>query len=277
MLYGNNTKNKTGDLDPFNKKRLAEEAKKDKEKQLELQRQQERNKLQLQIDNLKREIDRLVLEVSTREKILSETKLKLGQAERDVFLTAGEIKKEEGGIGYLDDSINAGENRLTNIEAELEKATSDTEISERESTVLKTKYNSVKMSLVDLETKIKNFEDEISRMRAEADILKREIAKQEAEIKVKNDEIEKKKQKIRSIDAELKQDVNKKVKVVRTAQDKGKKIEKEKQDLNMRKRLIEQLKREEQMALQTVTRLNRDKASKEKEMEDLKRKRDGIK
>ena len=124
-MLNNNLKNKTGDVDPFNKKKLAEEAKRDQARIQEVQRQQERNKLQLEIDNRKREIDKLSLDLRTKENLLIEAKRKSDEAKKTAFLFEGKIKQQKGSVDYLEQKVSAQEGREASAEAELERATAE--------------------------------------------------------------------------------------------------------------------------------------------------------
>lgn len=87
--------------------------------QISAQKQQERSRLQLQIDNRKRELDRLKLDLRNREVRQGEAKKKLDEANRLLFALNNQIKKQEGGIGYLHDESESHGDQISAHEVEL--------------------------------------------------------------------------------------------------------------------------------------------------------------
>jgi hypothetical protein len=86
MLYDSNPKKNTssgGSRDDFfNKQKLAKEAASDLSKIKEAQREQEKRKIQLQIDNKKRELDRLEMDLQARNLKQTEAKRRVDDVKK---------------------------------------------------------------------------------------------------------------------------------------------------------------------------------------------------
>jgi len=183
MLYtNNNSKNKTGDQDPFDKKKLAEEAKRDQEKIRAEQKEQEKRKLQLQIDNLERELDRLKIFLNTKNRLLSDAKRKVEDVKKAIFLLESGIKKQEGGMGYLNDDALAEENKKAATEAELNKVRIKIQVAEREKAALEVKVAGNKTSLNALNRKIDLARGELTKKLVEEETIKKDLKKSEDEV-----------------------------------------------------------------------------------------------
>ncbi|MFA7252369.1 MAG: hypothetical protein WC027_00750 [Candidatus Paceibacterota bacterium] len=247
-MLNNKSQNSGAAYDAEIKKR-QDEAKKITEMRLAAQRQQERSRFQLQIDNRKRELDRLNLEVKNKEARLNELKLKLDQAKRQQFVLKGQLKQEEGGVDYLKDQVQAEESRVTTSSAELNQAKINLATAEREIPALET----------------------------QAHILQAELAEVQAKIEHQKVLVTKLDQDYRSLEANSKHTVNTKTRTVQATQNKKKELQKETQEITFRGRQIEELERDEKVISQEISRLARDRDSKQKELRDLEIKRDQIK
>lgn len=293
MIYGSNLNNKSqtnpqnrngssfkhagvGAVDPFNKKKLAEEAKRDQEKIKADQREVERRKIQLQIDNLQRELIRLTADLQLKQNHFTESKRKTDSARREFFLLEGKIKKEEGEISYLGHDSATQDRRVNNTEAELEKAQAQIDLAEREKAVLEKNYNQDRFNLSDVETKISRLQAELVKLTAEENVLHKEITQDEVDINSKKAERDRLVQGSKNLEINTKQAVGDKSGVFKNIQNKEKEIKEERQDLFLKKRIAEQLESELTPLSQEIARLNREKADKEREIADLKRKKDVV-
>ncbi len=283
MLYGNNSNNNSslrhtgvGADDPFNKKKLAEEAKRDQERIKEAQRQREKSDLQLKINNLERELSRQVIDLRTKENLFSDSKRKLEDLNRGVFLIEGNIKKQEGGIGYLNNQLSSQEYKTAASESELEKIKTSLSSAQREKNTLEAEYNRDTALVSELETKISRLKAELDKIIMEDDTAKKELAKVEAEIRNKKSETEKLNQALRSVEMGSGQLVGEKARLSRDVQANEREIKKEKEDLLFKKRAVEQLERSNETFTQELAKLKRDKEQKEREIADLKRKKEEI-
>jgi len=230
-------------------KKLKEEAKKITEMRLAAQRQQEKSRFQTQIDSRKRELDRLSLDVKNKEARLNELKLKLDQAKRLQFVLKGQLKQKEGGVDYLKDQAQTEEGRVMTSSAEL---------------------NQAKINLASAEREIPTLE-------AQAHILQTELAEVQAKIEHQKVLVSKLDQDYRSLEANSKHTVNTKTRTVQATQSKKKELEKEAQEITFKNRQIEEWERDEKVMSQEITRLARDRDSKQRELKDLEIKRDQIK
>ncbi len=257
-MLKSNPKSKTDGPDPFDKKKLAEEAKKDQEKLEEAKRQQDRSKLQLQISNRERELDKLEAGLRVKEGFLVESKRKAEDAKKAVFLLDGQIKKQEGGSKYLNDTVVTEDKKETVSEAELAKIRSQIDLVEREKKLLEAKYNNSRSSLIDLERIISSLKSELDKAIYEADSSKKQRAAEETELNRKRTEKASLEQKYKSLEAESKQTVNRKFRVTKSVSQEGKKINEEKQELFLRKREVEELEANNQVVMREIGNLQRE-------------------
>jgi chromosome segregation protein len=284
MLYGNNSNNSSsprhagvGADDPFNKKKLAEEAKKDQERIKEAQKQREKNDLQIKINNLERDLSRQTIDLRTKENLFFDSKRKLDDLNRAIFLLEGNIKKQEGGVGYLNDQLSSQEYKTNISESELEKIKTNLSSAQREKNTLESEYNRDTAVVNELEAKISRLKSELDKIITEDDMAKKELAKVEAKIRNKKSETEKLNQTLRSVEIGSGQLVGEKARVAKAVQSEQVEIKKEKEDLLFKKRVVEQLERSNETFTQELAKLKRDKEQKEREITDLKRKKEEIK
>ena len=132
------------------------------------------------------------------------------------------------------------------------------------------------MNLVDRERKINQLNDELAKLAMEVEKLKKEIAEDELAIGLKRTESERLAQNARGLEAGAKQKVGEKARAVKAVQSKEKEIKDEKQELFLKKRVIEQLERDMTVLTQDLAKLKQEKESKVREVENLKRQKDQI-
>jgi len=283
MLYGNNSNNNSslrhagvGADDPFNKKKLAEEAKRDQERIKETQKQREKNDLQMKIDGLERDLSRQVIDLRTKENLFFDSKRKLEDLNRAIFLLEGNIKKQESGVGYLNDQLSSQEYKTNTSESELEKIKTNLSSAQREKNILEAEYNRDTALVNELEAKISRLKTELDKIIVEDEAAKKELAKVEAKIRNKKTETEKLSQNLRGLETGSGRLVGEKERLSRDVQANEREIKKEKEDLLFKKRVVEQLERSNETFTQDLAKLKRDKEQKEREISDLKRKKEEI-
>lgn len=239
MLYSNNFKkiNNSGGYSSNNQ----DEVKRMQQAREEAQKQQQKTHLQIQIDNRRKEIDRLDLDLKLKQNKLREVKTKIDDHKRGLFVLETKVKQEEGSLGYLGDQTKTKKAQETLIESQL----------------------------ISLQTK----KDALN-----ADILKikKEILEREAILATKVNEGNKIDQEIKSLEIQDKQADSTVDQSDRLAGLKKKEIEKEKQEIMFKKRVVEQLERDMTIFDQEVSHLERDKQDKEREKKNLEIERDRI-
>lgn len=302
--------------DPFDKKKLAEEARLDNIKIQEDKRQVEKNKIQLQISNKERELVRLEQNLRLKQTQFEAAKRKVEEAKKAAFLLAGQIKKEEGGVSYLEAEASTHDSRAVASGASLQEVQADLLREERERQVLELKYradqallrdldmkaqkNSTNQSdqergLRDLEIRISKLKNELSLLLAESDkirnslqseesikittetdTLKKEIAEIERTLESKRSGIVVLEQKIKGLELGTKQVIGERTRVAKNVQAKTKEIKGKNSQLFTANRLVEQLERDNAGALRVLADLKRDSDEKKREIDDLKRQKDAI-
>lgn len=241
MLYSNSSsKNKTGDQDPFDRKKLAREAEADALRIKAVQKDQNRRKLQLQIDNYKREMDRLTMGLRAKQLKQADLKRDLEIKRRALFVLETQIKQKEGGLGYL----NSGQ-------------------------VSPSQENEIKTKLSALEAKRISLGAEIAK-------IKKEISEREILLSNKTGEMNKVEQEIKNSNTQSEQISSVASKVNREVSLKKKDIEKSTQERLFKKGLEEEKERELELLNQEVSRLERELRDKEREKKNLEMERDRI-
>lgn len=316
MLNDKNSKNNIGADDPFNKKKLAEEAKREHEKNAEVKRDQDRRKIQLEIDNLERELDRFDMEIASKDRLFSDAKRKAEALKNEIFLLEGKIKKQEGGISYLNSEASSHKGKVVMTETELERSKTELGLVNKRISNLEAEYSSNKANLRDLEVKInqlntesgdkgkeiKDLESKVNTLKAELDkavaelaalkrgfdsivldkflaemnLLKKELLKNENDISTEKIRSDRLTQVINSLDVGSKQVVFNKSKVEKDIQAEEKQIKAEKQELFFKKRVQEQIERDNERLAQEQAKFNSEKAIKERKIQELKRQKEAI-
>jgi chromosome segregation ATPase len=262
--------------DFFNKKKIAEEAKRDTEAIRRNQQEIERKKIQVEINNLERGLDQFLIQLRVKENMYIDTKRKADDAKKAVFLLDNQIKKQEGGMGYLDDEATSQDRREGAFEVELDKARQEVIVAERERASFEAELNKDRANLADIENRISRLNDELSRLMAEEDTVKREVARDEDDIRSKKTEKERLIQAARSVELASSQVGGQKSRVVKNIEAREKEIKQEKQELFLNKRVADQLDRDSEVMAREVEKLKREKEAKEREIMELKRKKGSI-
>jgi chromosome segregation ATPase len=305
-----------GSDDPFDKKKLAEEARLDAVKIKEDKRKQEQDKIQLQISNRERELARLEQDLRLKESQFMVAKKKAEDARKDAFLLAGQIKKDEGGASYLEAEASLHDSRAVASEASLQEVQADLLRKERERQALELTYRNMQTSLRDLDLKsqkisakqgdgersLRDLEIRISKLKTElsllvaesdkvrsslqsdesvkiateSDSLRKEILDIERGLDLKRSEITALEQKIKGLELGTKQVIGERARVSKDVQIKTKEIKGKNSQLFTANRLVEQLERENTLAQKTLADLRRDSEEKKREIDDLKRQKDAI-
>lgn len=262
--------------DFFNKKKLAEEAKRDQEAIKRNQQEAERRKIQVEINNLERALDQFLIQLRAKEGLYLETKRKAEEAKKAVFLLDNQIKKQEGGMNYLSAEVTLQERRDSTFEAELDKARQEVMVAERERSALEIELSKDRANLDDIENKISHLNEELARLIAEEDALKREVARDEEDIRSKKMEKDRLAQAAKSVELAGSQVGGQKTRVEKNIEAREREIREEKEALFLNKRVAEQLERDSENMAKEVERLKREKENKERAIAELKRKKGSI-
>jgi chromosome segregation ATPase len=277
MLYNSsNSKVKTGDVDPFNKKKLAEEARRDQEKIKKDQAETERRKLQLQIDNLERELVRFTTGLKTKENLLSDAKRKAEEAKTAIFLLDNQIKKDKGSLSYLNAEVATHDTRTNVIESDLEKTRSQITTVEKDKATLEAEYNKDKLALDDLTKKMDKLKEELAKMLTETKVLEKEVDEDQEAVKRKESEKNRLTLASKNIEMSTKQVSGAGLRISKDTESKEREIKKGEQDLFLKKRAADQLASQAEDMARDLTKLEQEEEEKKKQINDLKRKKEAI-
>jgi len=274
--FKNNTVRNSDPNDLFNKKKLAEDAKRENAKREEIQKQQEKSKLQMQISNLERELVRLNTDLNVKNNFLSDLQKKKIDAEKNVSLLEGQIKKQEGTLGYLGQEAFGQDISVKASEADLQKTKDELAAAEREVKSFELEYQKDKDNYADLEARVNTLREELVKFEQQALSVKREVTGDETQISTAKSKRERLTQALSNMMNNAKQALFGKTKIGQKEQAEEKKIKDEQQEVFLKKRIAEQLEQQKQVVARELDKLKRDKEAKEREVAELKRKRDMI-
>jgi chromosome segregation ATPase len=234
MIYNTNPKNKTGDVDPFNKKKLAEEAAKDEEIRKAVQRDQEKRKIQLQIDNLDTELTQTKSSLTTKTRLLADLKIKLDAAKEEISKLELQIKGQKDEVNNKNSNVLSEENKGASTESELNKIRVKIQTAEREKRLLEDKYSQDKINFDGFNRTVEAIKIELARKTAEVNSLRGDVRQEENEVS------------------------RKKLDRVRSVQDKKTEGNKTSQTLSLKKREDDEMKREEQRLIREIDKFKRE-------------------
>jgi len=120
-MLNNNSKNKIGDTDPFNKKKLAEEAKRDQGLIEKAQKQREKNELLLRVSNHKREVDRIKADLRTKENLIYGLARDIEALKREIQTITLEQNRSQSEVVSLDAQKKVVETNLSQDEIRLKR------------------------------------------------------------------------------------------------------------------------------------------------------------
>jgi chromosome segregation ATPase len=277
MLYNSsNSKVKTGDVDPFNKKKLAEEARRDQEKIKKDQTETERRKLQLEIDNLERELIRFTGGLQTKKNLLLSARRKVEEAKTAIFLLEKQIKENEGSLGYLKVEVATHDTRTNAIESDLEKTRSQITTVEKDRAMFEAEYNKDKLALDDLTKKMDKLKEELARMLIETKVLEKEVDEDQEAVKRKESEENRLTLASKNIEMSTKQVSGAGLRISKDTESKEREIKKAEQDLFLKKRAADQLASQAEDMARDLTKSEQEEKEKKKRIDDLKRKKEAI-
>lgn len=275
MLIGNN-KNKIGDPDPFNKRKLAEEARRDQARIKADQVDQSKRRIQLQVDNLTRELSRLISDLRLKENQLLDLKRKADSLKRGTALTQGQMEQTEHLVKTLSSEVEAEENIAEATQSKLQAAKAKAVGKVKEVADFEFKYNNDRARLAELEKKINWLKYELANLVAEEKGVERVVVEDEKEIRNKKEEMKRVEQERQALESNLGTGQKKEANVVREVDSKKREAERVRQEVVLNKRNFEQLEREAEAMVREIAKLNQDKQNKEKQIDSLKRERDNL-
>jgi len=107
MLYNNPSKNKIGSDDPFNKKKLAEEAKQDQKIIEQNQKLKVQSQLREQAKNRQKDVDRLKVELAAKEKLVVNIGQSIDLLKRETVGLNNDLKKvSKTGVFFSSQNTN---------------------------------------------------------------------------------------------------------------------------------------------------------------------------
>ncbi len=166
-----------GNFDPFNKAKLADEAKKDQEMISLAKRQRDKSVLQMQTSNRKKELERAQMELRSKETKLSLLKSDILVSKRLLVSIRAELQKEENAVSSGANSLTAEAEAKNSSQKNLDNIKTKIENLSREEVTLKSEVQRKKKELEDLERK------SVESKTLEAK-LKQELFKTEGQVRI---------------------------------------------------------------------------------------------
>jgi hypothetical protein len=277
MIYGNtNPKNKTGDVDSFNKKKLADEAKREKDSIRKSQQDQAKRKLQIRIDNLTRELNQFLSNLRIKEAQLTSLKREVDRAKKETLLFREQKIKTEVAAKNLAVESEVDKNLADSSEKKLADKQTEEALKKREITDLEFKYNTDQAMLTELDKKIDWLKYELADLLTKRRSLERTVVEQGKVIRIKKEEEKMLKQDRQILQVGAEQNIKTKKYKTKDAESKKRDFERNEQELVLKERLVERLEMNADQIQKELDKLKDDKTAKEREINELKVQRDTI-
>jgi len=271
MLYGKNqsgNNSSTHSHDDEIKKR-REDAQRETEHIKSIQRQQSRINTQQEINRQKHQLEILVREIQGKEQKLTVLKRKKEQVEKEVFDISREIKKKEGGAGYLKDQVLVHERRVSSTRSEAEKIKAKLDFLHRETADAETKKEQINILISGAQQKIARLQTELDRAQLEVDRLRKNALGADKTIDSKKRESDRLTQTYQSLNVVTEDVSNHKSEVLKSTRDLNQEIMGGEGEIVIKKRIIEDCDIETRLVSVEITRLKQEKISKEMEISNL--------
>jgi chromosome segregation protein len=258
-----------GNDDPFNKAKLAEAAKRDQEMIALAKKQREKSDLQMQSSNRKKELERIQIELRSKETKLSLLERDILASKRLLASIRAELQKEESAVSSGANSLTSESEAKNSSQKALDKIKGEIETTRRQEMALESDEEKKKRVLEEEERKVKQLQDEIARLNAQVQNDKRVLV-----------DLDRKETENRNLEVRLKQELAKTESEVKISEQdslttkkqtevRRKKIEELKTKLLGQERLDAKVATEFKTISADIAKLKNDVSVKEREMADL--------
>ncbi|MCX6717494.1 MAG: hypothetical protein NTU76_02370 [Candidatus Taylorbacteria bacterium] len=258
-----------GNSDPFNKVKLAEEAKRDQEMIALAKRQREKTDLQMQSSNRKNELVKAQTELRSKETRLSLLERDILASKRLLVSIKAELQKEENAVSSGANSLTSEADAKNSSQKTLDKIKGEIETARKQERVLESDEEKRKRELEEEERKVKQLQDEIARLNTKVQNDKRTLI-----------DLDRKETENRNLEIRLKQELTKtesgikiseqdSLTTKKQAEAKRKKIEELKTKLLEQERLSTKFDTELKTISADIAKLKNEVNAKEREISDL--------
>ncbi|MFA6227362.1 MAG: hypothetical protein WC631_02720 [Candidatus Paceibacterota bacterium] len=254
---------------PFDKRRLAEEARRDSENIRKAQIQRDKSTLSLQVGNRKQELERLKLDLRNRETKLNGLRNNIALFKRGILELETEINRGESEILSLKSKATSQVRNVGVPKADLDKVRRKVESAKNERQREELELNREEIQSSAVAKRIADLERELSMARSEFERLKRDITDKERDLATEESEIERLEAEYRSEEAENSRKIMPDKTVGNLFLTKNKDLERLKSDLIAKERQRDNSEMEDKTLVGEVDRLRSAIADKEREINAL--------